>query len=170
MPSPLALTLCILTCCAAFDDLRARRIGNPLNAGALLSALILHLMCAPWPQACAVWLGGAATGLLVFLPLYAMRGMAAGDVKLMTAVGGFCGAAPALRIALGAALIGGVMALLMALHAGHLRRTFASLMALCAARLNGKPYAAATLPQAGAATLPYGAAICLATVAVCAGY
>lgn len=165
LPLPLAVTLCTLTVCAAAGDLRARRIGNPFNAGALCSALILHLLSAPVPAAFAAWLGGAATGLLLFLPLYALRGMAAGDVKLMAAVGAFAGSALAFRIALGAALAGGAIALFMAARAGTLAITFHNVREL----LTGAPGAGRRTPHDRAGTLPYGAAICVATLAVCAG-
>ncbi|MGN5478961.1 prepilin peptidase [Cupriavidus basilensis] len=43
---------------------------------------------------------GWLTGVSVILPFYLMRGMAAGDVKLMTAVGAWLGAGMVLKIAL----------------------------------------------------------------------
>ncbi len=53
-----------------------------------------------------VWALGWLTGLLLFLPFYMLRGMAAGDVKLMAAVGAWLGSGMALRIALATFVLG----------------------------------------------------------------
>jgi len=56
--------------------------------------------------------GGAAVGLLLLLPFHMMRGMGAGDVKLMAGAGALLGSAGAALFAGGATLIaGGVLAL-----------------------------------------------------------
>lgn len=97
---------------AAATDLALRKIPNVLVAAGLLLALVLRCLAEPeWSVAldCA---GGAVAGLLVFLPLYLLRGMAAGDVKLMAMVGAFLGPAAALVAAMLAALCGGVLAML----------------------------------------------------------
>ncbi len=56
-------------------------------------------------------LAGGGVGLLVFLPLYAVSAMGAGDIKLMTVVGTFLGVKGVLFSALFAALAGGLLAL-----------------------------------------------------------
>lgn len=97
---------------AAATDLAQRKIPNVLVAAGLLLALVLRCLAEPkWSVAldCA---GGAVAGLLVFLPLYLLRGMAAGDVKLMAMVGAFLGPAAILVAAMLAALCGGVLAIL----------------------------------------------------------
>ena len=72
------LLLCFVTA-AAVSDLIRRKIPNALVLSGILAALALHLWL--WPQqVLPLWLGGMATGFFLFLPLYVLRGMAAGDV------------------------------------------------------------------------------------------
>ncbi|UGQ46183.1 A24 family peptidase [Massilia endophytica] len=97
---------------AAATDLTLRRIPNVLVAAGLLLALALRCTADPQWSTALDWLAGAMAGLLVFLPMYVLRGMAAGDVKLMAMVGGFTGAAGALVTAVLTALAGGALALL----------------------------------------------------------
>jgi prepilin peptidase CpaA len=56
---------------------------------------------------------GAAVGLLIFLPLYILKGMAAGDVKLMTVIGLYAGPQLTVDIALVSALIGGLWVIIL---------------------------------------------------------
>ena len=97
---------------ATWTDLRARRIPNQLLAPSAAAALMLSVF-APGGQGLAASLLGALTGLLVCLPVYLLKAMAAGDVKLMTVIGLYAGAALTLDIALLAALMGGVWVMLM---------------------------------------------------------
>jgi prepilin peptidase CpaA len=64
-------------------------------------------------------LAGAGVGLLALLPLYAIGGMGAGDVKLMAGLGAWVGP----RIALGAfvcsGIAGGLIALVMVVASGE---------------------------------------------------
>ena len=55
---------------------------------------------------------GALLGLVVFLPLYGLRAMGAGDVKLMAALGSFVGPMEVLNLALSILVMGGVLAVL----------------------------------------------------------
>lgn len=64
---------------------------------------------------------GALTGLALFLPLYALRAMGAGDVKLMAALGSFTGSLEAISLALCILVAGGVLAVLRMLWAGSSR-------------------------------------------------
>ena len=165
----------VLLCCvalAAASDLAWRRIPNRLVLAGLALALPLQLLAhpdQPWWGA-ALWLGGAATGLALFLPLYLMRGMAAGDVKLLAMVGGFAGPALTWRISLATCLAGGVMALLILLYRGRCRSAVANLRTLLsgvAFWLAGAALTPAPLPPgASVGGMPYGVAIAAATLAV----
>lgn len=55
---------------------------------------------------------GVIVGLVVFLPLYGLRAMGAGDVKLMAALGSLVGPMEALNLALSILVMGGVFAVL----------------------------------------------------------
>lgn len=149
---------------AAATDLASRKIPNPLVLLGLLAALGFHL--APGGSAPA-WLGGTLTGLLVFLPLYLLRGMAAGDVKLMAMVGAFTGPALALQICAAACIIGGLMALAVVLRRRRWRaaaRNLHFLLRPLLLRALGTEVAPQPLPPgASVGAIPYGVAIALAT-------
>lgn len=115
--------LLVLLMTAVASDMRQRRIPNVLVLAGLALGVLLHGFGAPSagdggifsPQGGAIgaWraIGGAATGLLLFLPLYLLRTLGAGDVKLMAAVGAFAGAAATVNLSLFVLLAGGVLAL-----------------------------------------------------------
>jgi prepilin peptidase CpaA len=85
-----ALILCGLLVVAVVTDLKSRRIPNLLLLPALSLALILHTFNAGMTGLLTAS-GGFAVGLAMLLPLYALGGMAAGDVKLLGVVGSFLG-------------------------------------------------------------------------------
>ena len=66
---------------------------------------------------------GLAIGLVVMLPMYLLRAMGAGDVKLMAMVGAFLGPEDVLGAILATFLAGGVLSLAYAWKIGVLRRT-----------------------------------------------
>jgi prepilin peptidase CpaA len=68
---------------------------------------------------------GAALGLAVLLPLYAIGGMGAGDVKLYAGVGAWIGPAVVLPAFVVSAAVGGVMALGMVAWSGEYARHWA---------------------------------------------
>ncbi|GAB3407794.1 prepilin peptidase [Massilia agilis] len=159
----LELALLVLVLAAAASDLATRRIPNVLLLLAWLVALPLQLAAG----ALADCLLGALAGLLLFLPLYLLRGMAAGDVKLMATVGAFAGPAAALHIALLAWCAGGVMALVLVAFQRRLRAACANLRDLLRPmllRAAGMPLAATPLPRPSVGAMPYGLAVALATV------
>ena len=157
--------LIALVLCACLQDLAARKIPNRLVLCGLFSAAVLHLMSANQFQIVSVGLAGCAVGLLVFLPLYLLRGMAAGDVKLMAMVGAFTGPMLALEIALATFCAGGVMALAMVIHQRRWRDFAANMRILLRPlymRAIGMPYAREPLPSGSVGGMPYGLAIAVA--------
>lgn len=65
-------------------------------------------------------IAGLCLGLALLLPLYAVGGMGAGDVKLLAGVGAWCGPTHVLGAFVATALVGGVMAFVMVLASGRL--------------------------------------------------
>lgn len=115
----LDITLAVLVSVAAFTDLYKRKIPNILLLIGFCSALILHLLSSN-PLNAVLWaLAGSVTGFLIFLPLYCLRGMAAGDVKFMTVVGFFYNPIITMNIALVAVFVGGFMSLAVLLANIH---------------------------------------------------
>jgi prepilin peptidase CpaA len=153
---------------AALTDLRWRRIPNLLVGAGLLAALIAQGLL-PEGAGWSSWLLGMLTGFALFLPLYLLRGMAAGDVKLMAAVGAFVGPLAAFQIALATFVIGGVMALAFMICKGRLRDCWLNLRALITPllmRIAGMPARATGMPKDSVGRMPYAVAIAFGTLAV----
>ena len=165
----LELSLLLLVLFAAINDLVSRRIPNSLLLLAWLGVLPLQLLNSAPGAALAASLGGALTGLAIFLPLYLLRGMAAGDVKLMATVGAFVGPADAFSIAMLSWCAGGVMALLIIVATGRLRSACANVgdllrpLLMRAARM---PAAPEPMRQPSVGSMPYGVAIAAGTLTV----
>lgn len=157
---------------AAVTDLAIRRIPNVLVLSGLALAAVLHWRTGADGALLSTWLPGLATGFFLFIPLYALRGMAAGDVKLMAMVGAFAGPMLALWIGLLACLIGGVLGLVIVLRSGRWRilgRNLATILAPLILSLGGVPQQRVPLARAASAGgIPYGLAIALGTLCVVA--
>lgn len=152
---------------AVITDLRARIIPNALVLAGALSGVLL---AALHPEGIGFLraLGGLALGLAIFLPLYLLRAMGAGDVKLMAVAGGFLGPAAIAEAALWVLLTGGALALVFALRRGVARRMAANLRemlfsAAASVQIRSLPDFSAG-PQT-AARLPYAVAIALGVAA-----
>ena len=77
---------------------------------------------AAWTAGAAgfLWaLAGTALGLALLLPLYAIGGMGAGDVKLLAGVGAWVGPVVTFWAFATSAVVGGVMALVMVAWSGQ---------------------------------------------------
>jgi prepilin peptidase CpaA len=105
---------------ACVTDLRTQRIPNVLTFGAAIAGLVAH--AALEGAAGAVTAGGGwLTGLILFLPFFALGGMGGGDVKLLAALGAWLGAYETLYLALYSGVAGGVLAIAVAFARGYLR-------------------------------------------------
>ena len=71
-----------------------------------------------------------AAGLALFLPLFILGGMGAGDVKLLAAIGAWLGPVNAVETAVAAGVIGGVLALGLALTRSYASQAFANIWSL----------------------------------------
>jgi prepilin peptidase CpaA len=164
----LNVVLLLLVSIAAVNDLATRRIPNRLLLAALACALVLHLLSTnPGPSLLAA-LGGMGVGLGIFLPFYLLRGMAAGDVKLMAVVGAFAGPAEAFEIAMLTWCAGGVMALVMVLARGRMRLAIGNIGRMLAGIMTPGVGLLAPAQEKSAGAMPYGLAIAIGTVAVVA--
>jgi prepilin peptidase CpaA len=108
----LLLFLIIILGVAIVTDLRWRKIPNWLTGSAILAGLGLHTSMNQL-TGLAFSLEGAALGLGLFLIIYALGWMGAGDVKLYAAVGSFLGPAQTISAAIVIALAGGLLALVV---------------------------------------------------------
>ena len=167
MTLPVA-SLAALLLAAVFFDLRSFRIPNAIVFGGTALALLLHALL-PAGIGTLDSLAGLAVGLAGFLPLYLLRAIGAGDVKLMAMAGAFLGPRGAFAaIVLGFAA-GALLALLFALKGGVLRKTVLNLRLMAYSALSAQAGTAGPQfdPRADtAARIPYSLAIALG----CAGW
>ena len=91
-------------------DLRQGRIPNRLTYGSIALGLLLRVIMGGERGALDGLVAGLAGGG-VFLLLFLVRGMGAGDVKLMTAIGMWSGLRHLVVIMMVTAIAGGVLAL-----------------------------------------------------------
>src|SRR5207247_1610197 len=110
----------ILGAMACWCDLRTKRIPNLLTFGGAALA-IGYSVATQGIGGLVPSLGGWLTGAVLFLPMYLLGGMGAGDVKLLACLGAWLGPQTALFVALYASIAGGVMALIVSLATGYLR-------------------------------------------------
>jgi len=113
--SSIVVALVATVMIAAWSDLREWRIPNALLAPSAAAALMLSTF-AQGGQGITLSLIGAAAGLFIFLPLYLLKGMGAGDIKLMTVIGMYAGPDLTMDIALLSALIGGLWVIVLLNH------------------------------------------------------
>jgi len=119
----------VLVLLAAKQDVTRHRISNKLVLVGMFSGVILNGMLPEgWgfnsqiPGALG-WLEafkGLAFGMGLFLPLYWLRAMGAGDVKLMGMVGAFLGPDDVVGAVLATLVAGGVMAILVVMWSKQL--------------------------------------------------
>jgi prepilin peptidase CpaA len=154
--------LLILAC---ITDLRTRRIPNVLTLSAGATALLFHLLTGGWSA--AGWsIAGCFVGAILFFPLFALRGMGAGDVKLLAAVGAWLGPSQVATAALATSIAGGVIALAVALGHGYLKTACRNLWRLLTHwRVTGiRPVNELTLEGAGGPRLAYALPIAIGTL------
>jgi prepilin peptidase CpaA len=153
------LALLVVLAVAVGCDIRVRKIPNSL----ILTGLALGFGFALLPGGAGLLgaLAGFGLGLGLFLPLYALRVLGAGDVKLMAVVGAFLGVDGTLGAMLMGLLAGGLLALGYGLYLRRLGLVLSNVRGMVfdsiVRLLNGQ--APRVLPATGQAKMPYSLAI-----------
>ena len=161
--------LMLLLIWAAISDVRSHRIPNWLVLAGMLFGMIYNTAFPLLPHHTVLWpLAGLGLGLLLFLPLYLLRAMGAGDVKLAAMVGAFLGPGDTFYAMLASMIVGGVLALSYVLAKGAATQTLRNIAALF--QLNFLNAVGGSKPQLqistgkSAAARPYGVSIAIGTI------
>jgi prepilin peptidase CpaA len=154
-----------LTLVAGGWDWRTRRIPNWLTVSGFLIGLIVHTWISGWRGA-VMSLEGAGLALAVLIPLVLMRGLGAGDWKLMGAVGSFLGPVMMLFVLLATILVAGVMATVMVIKTNQVVSTFRNMAILVQGffAFGLVTHPEISLDNPGLLKLPFGVAVAIGTL------
>ncbi len=154
---------------AGIYDIRYRRIPNWLVLPAWLAGFAVNVVLSRGWQGLALAGLGFGLAFLVYFPLYLLRAMGAGDVKLMAAIGALLGAVSWFYVFVLASVIGAVSGIVLITFAGRIRKTCRNIGYIVAdlVRLRA-PYRRSEeldVQSAQAFRMPHGAAVGLASIA-----
>ena len=161
----------VMLALAAAIDIRSRRIPNALVAtmalGGLLQSFTAGHTVPPLQSLLGLLVGGA-----LLLPLFALRAIGGGDVKLLAASGAWLGVKLVFQVFLLETIIGAIIVLFTCARHGRLRLLWGNSMLLAAniAHVNqlGAEHAAATAEAHRSIDrpLPYAVPVLVATVII----
>ncbi len=148
-------------------DARSSRIPNWLTYTAFGLAMATRAIWGGWP-ALKQGLWGALLGGGVLFLFFLVRGMGAGDVKLMAAVSAWAGFHGAVEVLIASAFAGGGLALLYMVFYKRVVSTIRNLGALLKFHLTSgiRPHPELSIQNTAAIRLPYGLAIAIGTIYV----
>jgi len=151
---------------ASVCDFRIYRIPNWLTAGGMVLGLLYNAAVPISPHVGFLWaLEGLLLGLLMTLPLYVLKAMGAGDIKLIAMAGAFLGAPAIFYAVISTFIVGGVAALGYALFNRALGRMLGNVknivqIVLLSAIDGIKPDVHMETSKS-VGRLPYGVSICI---------
>jgi prepilin peptidase CpaA len=154
---------------AAIYDIRSHRIPNWLILFGLLFGLIYNTVFPLSPHNTILWpLAGLGLGLLLFLPLYLLRVMGAGDVKLAAMIGAILGPGDTFYAMLASMIVGGVLAVGYVLAKGTATKMLRNLTALFQLGflnvIGGSKPELHIAAASSAGKMPYGVSIAIGTI------
>jgi prepilin peptidase CpaA len=139
LPQPgLLAILLLLVLVAAVYDVRYRRIPNWLTVGGVLAGSIANMLYAGWPGL-GLSMAGLALSFTVYILLYILRAMGAGDVKLHAAVGATVGWQNWLGIFVITSIIGALMSLIVIIQKRRFRKTMWNVAFILSQMKRGRP-------------------------------
>lgn len=156
-----------LVLCAGYTDWRTRRIPNWLTVSGFFLGIILNSILGGWRGALTS-LEGAGLALGLLLPLVLLRGLGAGDWKLMGSVGAVMGWRAMVTVLIVSCLITGAAALVQVIFTQRLTITLKNIFALLKGFVTYgfKPNPEISLDNASLARLPFGTCVAVGA-AVC---
>ncbi|MEO5952330.1 MAG: A24 family peptidase [Chloroflexia bacterium] len=123
----------LLSLGAGMWDWKVRRIPNWLCLTGIIAGFVLN----------SFWfaLAGFGLALAIHLPLFALRAIGGGDVKLFAALGALLGVAAWLKVFFISAILGGVVAIVLVVVRGMGKETFSRMAHVMRSLASGKaPY------------------------------
>ena len=150
----------ILAAAGAVTDLKSGRIPNWLTYAGLIGGLAARGWLEGW-MGIRLGLEGALLGGGVFFMFFLARGMGAGDVKLMAAVGCLAGEKQTATVILATAIAGGLMAIGYMVFYKQVGSTLRNVSKLVHFRVKSgsRPHPEINLQNSGSIRLPYAVAI-----------
>ena len=109
--------------CAAFTDIKEGRIPNFIIVLGLVAGILYRVFVVADNQYCLL-IFGILLPVAVFFPLFLLRAMGAGDIKLMAVTGAFFGISENMRCIVLAIFIAGAIALVKLIIYGNARERF----------------------------------------------
>lgn len=173
-PEKVLIVLLALLIGASIYDIRYRRIPNWLTLAGVLLGFAMNFAIGPPEGGVLFALEGFGLAFGIYMVLYVLRAMGAGDVKLMAAIGALVGWERWFGIFLVTAIVGGVMALVLVAARGRLKRTVFNVGFILSEIKHGRPAYVGKeeldVRSGKALGLPHGAVIAIGTIfflAVC---
>ncbi len=152
---------------AAWIDGKELRVPNWITFPMVLSGLV-YSTCVGGLSGLSAGLLGMCVGLLTLMPLYAVGGMGAGDVKLMAGIGAWMGWKVTFAAFCVSTIVGAIMAVIMVLWRKSLQHHYANfLLILSEWMVIRNPYELSRIAAERKPTmllLPYGIPICIGTI------
>ena len=168
-PLGIRVILSALVIVAAIWDIRTRRIPNWLTLAGVILGVALNTFLFDRPLVGLMFsLKGFGLALIIYMLLYLLHAMGAGDVKLMAAVGAMVGWPDWLAILVLTSVAGAMAGLALVFFKGRLRRTLGNVGLIVTSLLHGRaPYK--QTPELDVSSdqgmrLPHGALIALGTL------
>lgn len=167
LPISIQLLLLLAVVIGGAFDLRSRRIPNWVTVPAAALGLLLNLGLSGVPGLTSGLLG-LGLAFLIYFPLFLLRGMGAGDVKLMGAVGAIVGPGHCLWLIVIGVLISAAAGLIVVISKGRLARTLTNVGRMVSELIHFRPpYAREEyfdVAAKGAITMPHGTAVAVGTI------
>ena len=153
---------------SAWIDGKELRVPNWITFPMVLSGLIYSTYMAGWiGMGDGLW--GMTVGLLTLLPLYAVGGMGAGDVKLMAGIGAWLGATVTWYAFCVSVIVGAIMAVIMVLYRRSWEKHYNNFLMIVfeffVVRKPSELYKIAAERKPQMLLLPYGIPICIGSIA-----
>ena len=122
-PQIVEMVLLVMLLAAAVFDVLYRRIPNWLTVSGVVLGILVNTVIGPPVAGIGFALAGLGVAFGIYVALYALHAMGAGDVKLMAAVGAVVGWENWFGIFIATALVGGIMSLILIASRGRVRKT-----------------------------------------------